>query len=407
MASTEEMAKWAIENPTPGRTYAGRNAVMEHFGCTHHQATKAVTLARKAAAGNPTEPATITPPVLSGTRKFDPADPAYRAPTVEKLRKSSMALFELAEFMGTDQQNALLMITSLKSAGYIVEDIEGRFRIVGKLRQDTVPQMLTFERLRAPLLKIGIISDSHLCNVNQRLDVLETAYEEFKRQKVEHVLHCGNLIDGYRERINASEVMFRGVTDQALYAADHYPQRKGVVTRFITGDCHEGWYAASVGLHVGYHIQDTFRRHGRADLEWAGHMEADIELKCGSGSATLRMFHPGGGSAYAQSYKAQKIVESYQGGEKPAILLLGHFHKAGLFYPRGVWCVLAGCAEDQTRWMRGRHIEAHVSFAVLSIAQDKKGAVSKVVYESFPFYDKAYHYDAGEWESALYQALGK
>lgn len=114
-----------------------------------------------------------------------------------------------------------------------------------------------------------------------------------------------------------------------------------------------------------------------------------------------------GGSAYAQSYRAQKIVESYQGGEKPHVLIIGHYHKLGCFYPRGVVCLLAGCVQDQTRFMRSRAIEAHVGFSVLRFRQDKKGGISGFTPHIFPFYDREYHLDAGEWETAIAAALRK
>jgi predicted phosphodiesterase len=269
-----------------------------------------------------------------------------------------------------------------------------------------VPQVLKFDRLRTPTQTFGVVSDTHICNLNQRLDVAEMAYDEFDRRGVKKVFHLGNMLDGYLERINGGEVLFRNCTDQCIYLADNYPQRAGIETMFITGECHEGWYSKQIGLNIGHHMEDECRRQGRTDLKYVGHVERDVEIPYGTGAATLRLFHPGAGSAYAMSYKPQKIVESYQGGEKPQILLLGHYHKMGYFYPREVHVMLVPCMEDQTRWMRKSQIAAHVGFAMFHVSQDEGGGISKFVPEYFPFYDRGYHVDAGDvWMGSLMDAL--
>lgn len=401
MPEIEEMAKWAAENASP----AGRTAIQEHFGVSEWQARE---IAQRAAHLLRKEPIEVTPPALSTLRKFDPVDPAFRAPTVQKLRKTRMSLNELAAFLGTDESQAQDMVRSLKGAGYLVEEAEGQFSI-GKLRPDTAIQMGDYSRLVAQQYTFATLADSHLVSQHQRLDVLEFCFEECKRRGIKDVYLIGNMIDGYRERINGGEVFFRNLTDQCMYAADHWPGRPGVTTRFVTADCHEGWFAKKVGINVGYHLEDCFQRAGRQDVQYVGHMERDFVLKSpkGDARAILRLFHPSGGSSYAISYKPQKFVESYQGGQKPAILLIGHFHKMGSFYIRNVNCLLTGCAQDQTRWMRSKGIEAHVGFYIVTIEQDKKGGISRFVVERIPFFDQEYHLDSGEWESALYQGLGK
>jgi len=400
--TVDEMSAWALEQAAVQP--AGRCDIQKHFGCTESQSRNAAKQAKRRLRQEPVE---ITAPALSSKRKFDPTDPAYRGPTINRLRKRSMSLTELAEFLGTDEARALDMVRSLKGAGYNIEDVEGQYRIHGKLRPDTVPKMLDFGRLQTPERVVGIVADTHIVNTHQRLDALEMAYEAFKLAGVERVFLVGNSLDGYKEAINADEVYARNCEDQKSYLADHYAQRAGIQTDFITGECHEGWWAKSIGINIGESIEDKFQRMGRTDMHYIGHLEKDIKLSYGAGSVVMRLFHPGGGTAYAQSYKAQKIVGSYQGGEKPHILVLGHYHKLGIFYPRGVWCILAGCLEDQTRWMRKQSIEAHVGFTILRFRQDKLGGISGMNVEQVPFYDRGYHLDAGEWEPALCDALAK
>lgn len=375
--------------------------VCRRLGLTRY-AVGEIAKGRSVHAGEP------VPPVLKRRRRFDPIDPAYRAPTVARLRKGPATLGELQDFLGVDASGAHDMIRSLVAAGYSIDGDESGYRITGTLLPETLPHMLDTSRLTTDEVEIGVVADSHMSSTRQRLDVLEMAYDEFARRGVTFAVLCGNAIDGYLEPINGGEVLLRNATDQFNYFADHYPQRAGIVTKFITGQCHEGWWAKKIGLDVGKSMEFAAHEAGRDDLEYIGHLERDIPLSNGNGGgAVLRVLHPGGGTAYAQSYQPQKIVESYQGGEKPHILVIGHYHKLGCFYPRGVWCVLAGCCQDQTRWMRGRHISAHVGFGVIRFRLDKTGGVSGFAYDQYPFYDRGYHIDAGEWEVALGDALAR
>ena len=117
-----------------------------------------------------------------------------------------------------------------------------------------------------------------------------------------------------------------------------------------------------------------------AGHDWSnlGYMEADIVLQnVNSGKAAiLRVTHPGGGSSYAISYRPQKIIESYEGGEKPAVALFGHYHKFDAGSIRNVWFGQTGCAQDQTPFMRKKSIEAHVGGLVIELEQDPEtGAI--------------------------------
>ncbi len=149
---------------------------------------------------------------------------------------------------------------------------------------------------------------------------------------------------------------------------------------------------AREGIDFGRYLAFEAEARGRKDLHYLGYMEADVRLVAPNGASSfMRILHPGGGSAYALSYRPQKIIESLQGGEKPAVLIVGHFHKMAQFMLRNVWTVLAGTTQDQSPFMRKLSIEAHVGFAVVSMQQDEKGAVRRLVCEHTGYYDRGYH----------------
>jgi len=237
----------------------------------------------------------------------------------------------------------------------------------------------------------GFITDKHLCNKHQRLDVLKAAYKLFAAEGVTDVIDAGNWIDG-EARFNKQELLVFGMDDQLDYLIETHPSEKGITTHYISGDDHEGWYAQRERVNIGKYLELKARDAGRDDLHFLGHVEADIELKARGGSAIMRVMHPGGGSAYAFSYAPQKIVESFQGGEKPTILLLGHYHKRDVCYPREVHVLSGGCVVDQTMFMRKNKIAAHVGFTLVKIKQDQsRGHVVRLSEEWFPFYDRGFY----------------
>ena len=237
----------------------------------------------------------------------------------------------------------------------------------------------------------GFTTDNHLCNKHSRLDVLKTAYEHFEREGISIVYNAGNWIDG-EARFNKTELVTApGMDHQLDYLIDKWPVHSGIQTHFIAGDDHEGWYQQREGVEVGRYLQMRAEDAGRDDLVYLGYGEADVKLSFGTGSSVMRVVHPGGGSAYAISYTDQKRVESYQGGEKPQIELVGHYHKFNYGYPREVHTLQGGCTVDQSMFMRKKRLQAHVGYSIIRIKQDEFGAVSGFSVDWHPYFDRGYY----------------
>jgi len=92
------------------------------------------------------------------------------------------------------------------------------------------------------------------------------------------------------------------------------------------------------------------------------------------------------------SYRPQKIIESYQGGEKPAVLLIGHYHKISYNIIRNVHTFQAGCVTDQTVFLRKKSIECMVGGWIIEVEQDTgHGGVKRIKQEARTFFDRAYY----------------
>lgn len=238
---------------------------------------------------------------------------------------------------------------------------------------------------------IGFTSDNHLGSKFERMDVLEELYTIFAGEGVTDVYQAGNWIDG-ESRMTRHDTRIFGLQNQVDYFVEKWPVRKGITTHFVAGDDHEGWYQKRELIHIGPFAEMAARKAGREDLVYLGYLEADVALSSGGAATPMRIMHGGGGATYAYSYVLQKTVESFQGGEKPGILCLGHHHKWDYCYPRNVHAFMPGCTEDQSSFMRKKKIEAHVGGVLGWIKQDPKdGHILRFRAEWIPFYDKGYY----------------
>jgi hypothetical protein len=241
------------------------------------------------------------------------------------------------------------------------------------------------------IIRIGAVADNHLCNVHSREDVLNLLYDRFEKENIPLVYNCGNWIDG-EHRFNKNELTVHGCTGQVKYFVEHYPERKGVETRFIAGDDHEGWFVQREGIDVGAYAEMMAHDYGRTDLVYLGYAEADVLLTPDAPDKQwMRVLHAGGGSAYALSYSSQKIAEAVQGGEKPKIMLIGHYHKFDYAYPREIHMVQVGCTCDQSLFMRKNKIQAMVGGCIIEMTKNCDGMIQRVRIEWIPFYDKQFY----------------
>jgi len=321
---------------------------------------------------------------------IEPNDPIFRSEILRKL-KNPTTIDKIASDMNTKKDNVENIISDLEARGFVIYK-KGSNVSLGKSIEN-VENIIIFENhFYEKPIEFGVVADMHMASKCERLDVLNLAYDEFARRKINTVLCPGNYVDG-EARFNTHELKAHGIADQCQYTIDHWPQREGIKTYYIDGDDHEGWWTQREGIEFGRYLMLEAKSQGRDDLNYLGYMEADIELKAPKGFCVIKIMHAGGGSSYAVSYTSQKQAESFQGGNKPAVCIVGHYHKFDYCYPRAIHMIQPGCCQDQTRFMRKKKLEAHVGFTILSIQQDIKGSIVKFVPEFFPFFDKGYYID--------------
>jgi hypothetical protein len=302
---------------------------------------------------------------------------------------------DLASHVGVPVEQVLRAVESMVESGAAIrvsnQGVEV-LRDLPTLRSEDID----VKKLTGSHQIFGVTADNHLGSKYARLDVLNALFDIWQERGVKRVLQLGNIIDG-EARFNKFDLLVHGMDAQVAYLLENWPHRPGMVTEFVTGDDHEGWYVQREGVDIGRHIQLEAEKAGRTDLVYVGHMERQIAYRSGSGKSIVSMIHAGGGTPYAISYSTQRLVEGYQGGEKPAVLLVGHYHKYETGYPREVYVCQPGCTQDQTPFLRKRKIQAMVGGVTLEFDMNSDALLSGFVVHWHPFYDRDF-YKGKQWK---------
>ena len=216
--------------------------------------------------------------------------------------------------------------------------------------------------------RIGVFSDAHIGQEKFHEGLFERMGKTFKKKKVDAVYQVGDILEGMSGRpghvYELAQVGFEAQMDKAVQLFTEH--LNGLDIYGIDGN-HDGWYRnkGDAGVIVGRELENRVKNYTHL-----GEMEADVWL---AKNVKMSLMHPNDGTAYAISYKLQKLMEAYTGGEKPNILLEGHYHKALYFFNRNIHGLEAGTVCGQTKWMRGRKIPAHMGFWVVDIKHNKNG----------------------------------
>jgi hypothetical protein len=325
-----------------------------------------------------------TPPPLPAALAKQPVDPLV---IKQILMKKATSAVELALRFKTSEEEITETLHTMSAQGVNVQKFGDLWSIQTAPAPKYRNRLPVYKSRPDNTYKFGFCSDNHLGSKYARLDVLNDLYDKFAEQGVDRVLNAGNWIDG-EARFNKHDLIVHGMDAQVRYLVENYPSKPGIVTYAVTGDDHEGWYGQSTGVDIGRYTERAMQDAGRTDWIDMGYMECFIGLVNVNTEAfcRLHLMHPGGGSAYAVSYTVQKIVEGYDAGEKPAVLLAGHYHKLAYNIVRGVFTIQTGTTEDQTPFMRKKKLSAHVGGGICDLTQDPEtGQITACKVEFFTY----------------------
>jgi len=225
-------------------------------------------------------------------------------------------------------------------------------------------------------IKMGVWSDTHIGSKYTNDDYILRAMDEFDREKVDLVVHAGDVCEGLSNRQgHMYECTEIGYMAQKVHAIELLSQWDATEQYMISGN-HDMWYMKSAGANIVKDICDAI-----PNATFLGDDEGNIKI----GATNIMLWHGLDGSSYATSYRIQKLVESLTGGEKPSVIIAGHVHKMGYFFERHIHCISAGSIQKQSKWMRGKRLQAHVGFWIIEMTLNEKG-VGRFKPEFYPFY---------------------
>lgn len=241
-------------------------------------------------------------------------------------------------------------------------------------------QKVTWEDYFGTRALFGVISDSHIGSNMFDYNFAEHVAKEFKKRKIKVVYHAGDILEGMSGRdgqvYELSEIGFENQMDKAVQVIGGL--FGGMKVRGINGN-HDLWYMKknNGGVNVGRNLAERCK-----NFAYLGDMEANIKLHP---KVSMKLFHANDGTAYATSYKLQKLIESFTGGEKPEVVFSGHYHKAMYMFCRNVHGFESGTLCGQTEWMRGKKIPAHKGAWIIDVEMGK-GGIGRFGCEFIPGY---------------------
>jgi predicted phosphodiesterase len=204
------------------------------------------------------------------------------------------------------------------------------------------------------------MSDTHYGSIYTDTSHSIAAITEFNKQKVDLVVHPGDITEGMMGRpgdvYELSHIGYKAQRAESIRMLDMID----APFYAISGN-HDMSYTSKHG--TGANIVEDICEGMKQKGHYLGHDEGDIQIN----GITIRLFHGGDGSSYALSYRGQKIIEAITGGTKPNIMFTGHSHKSFSMFYRNIHYIESGTLQKQSSWMRGKKLAAHVGFFIAEV----------------------------------------
>ena len=191
------------------------------------------------------------------------------------------------------------------------------------------------------------------------------------------MLHTGDLLEGMSNRpghvYELADIGYGKQRDHARYLLKEWG-----LPFYLVGGNHSNWINTKAGM--GLDVEEDLCREF-PEGHYLGMHEGDLELN----GVKVKLWHGEDGSSYATSYRVQKIIEAFTGGEKPHVLLCGHTHKSLFIFERNVHALSTGCIQRQSGFMRMKKLASHVGFWIVEMVVGD-GEVKRFTPTWYPFY---------------------
>jgi len=301
---------------------------------------------------------------------------ALEESVLNMVRSNPISVGEVSRQIDRSRETVIETIDSLRDKSYEVELDETSHQV-------SIPQVPNKEfkptefKYFRKYYRVGLVSDTQLGSKYQQLTLLYDAYAEFRKQKVDFALHAGDVFDGVGVYSGQDVEIFLHDPygdEQIEYVDKNYPQAD--FRTYLIGGQHDRVFWKRRGRNV---IEALCKK--RKDLVNRGFYKAEFSVK----GLRVGLMHPGGGVAYARSYKMQKIIENMVGfiasiptAKAPVLQLFGHWHiPCHLPSYMGIDAVSLPCFQSQTPYLEQKGLMPVVGYAIAEISLDKESNLSK------------------------------
>lgn len=265
------------------------------------------------------------------------------------IKKNGLKLDELKERFrkrNITRTHLLNALDNIMEEGYNIKIDKGLVFLGEEKDVKEVEAYYDWENNRT--FSFGLIADTHLGSKYQQITALKDYYEHVHNRGITTVVHAGDVVDGYKVYDKSGdghlrELWLTSFTDQKEYVIDQYPYYPDMKTYFIEGN-HDRAFWSQVGISIGHEIGLA-----REDLICLGAYGAVIDF----GGYKVHLHHGAGGTAYALSYKLQKLIEEIT---MPDInlVLMGHYHTYINTEIRDIRAIQPGCFQAMTPYAKRR-----------------------------------------------------
>ena len=214
------------------------------------------------------------------------------------------------------------------------------------------------------VLKLGIVSDTHLNNKQCDIDSLHKFYEDADKEWVDAFVHAGDMTDWinvYKGQIY--ELMNLSFDDQLRYVEEHYPKIEWKDTYWISWN-HDESRLKQWGISFG----DALSKE-RADMKHLWFYNARVKLN----GFDVELQHWWWSSPYAASYHLQRYMERIPQEEHLDLWVLWHYHRELSMLYRWALAMLPWAFLKENLLAKRFKLGNNISGSVVELKRDEQG----------------------------------
>jgi len=341
----------------------------------------------------------IAPEALAAAKASTPADFVKPPPSYEELFKilktGPINLADLCKKFDKGPQTIRDMIELMRKDGYYIVERPAGLQIPLAARPRSDEKIATLADQVGMVVGLGIISDLHGGSITSQPSAMRSfvriAHDEYG---VRHFANPGDMtagIYGYRgfeedlipSIVPGSRMRSAEATKAQVDIVDDYIPELDNSVFFMLGGNHDWWHVVSNGLDPVRMICNK-----RPNFVYMGYDTATIPL---TDRVKLRLWHPGGGAAYARSYRLQKgmeaqayedLTEAMLSETMPdvTVLIAGHLHSL-VYVPIGPmhgW--QAPCFQGKTNLEKRKGLTPQIAGLILRFLITDSGHIQRVEF---------------------------